>query len=102
MNGMATSTCALCGQPTAPHAHYIVRIDVFADPSIPPMTTEELERADSEKSVEKLLDEMSHLSADELQDQVHRRFEYHLCPACHPRYLAKPLGLPRRHRAGEN
>jgi hypothetical protein len=99
---MASSTCDLCGQPIAPHAHYIIRIDVFADPSVPPMTTEELEQADRDKTIEKLLDEMSRLSADELRDQVHRRFEYHLCPACHRRFLVNPLGLPRRHRSGEN
>src|SRR5688572_9124034 len=33
-------TCDLCGTAIAPHAHYIVRIDVFADPSMPPVSTE--------------------------------------------------------------
>src|SRR4051812_30116369 len=32
--GMADRvTCELCGVSVPPHAHYIVRIDVFADPS---------------------------------------------------------------------
>jgi hypothetical protein len=99
---MSSVTCDLCGRAIDPHGHYIVRIDVYADPSMPPMTTEELQKAGRDKTIETLLDEMSQLSADELQDQVHRRFEYHLCPACHPRFLANPLGLPRRHRNGEN
>ena len=35
--------CDLCGDTVPPHAHYVVRIDVFADPSLPPVTTDELE-----------------------------------------------------------
>jgi hypothetical protein len=95
-------TCAICHAPLDPHAHYIVRIDVFADPTLPPMTTEQLEQTDTDQTLAKLLEEMAHLSADDLQDQVHRRFEYHLCPTCHPQFLANPLGLPRRRRTGKN
>jgi len=95
-------TCAICHASLAPHAHYIVRIDLFADPTLPPMTTEALEQVDPAQSLPKLLEQMAHLSADDLQDQVHRRFEYHLCPACHRQFLDNPLGLPRRRTHGTN
>ena len=95
--------CELCGAVVAPHAHYVVRIDVYADPSVPAMTTEELEELDFDQSFAKLLEQMKHLSADDLQDQVHRRFEFRLCPPCQGRFLANPLGKPRAApRPGEN
>lgn len=94
--------CELCGVAVPPHAHFVVRIDVFADPSLPEMTTEELEEMDADQTFRDLIEQMKHMSADELQDAVHRRFEYKLCPACHKKFLANPLGKPRVTRAGEN
>jgi hypothetical protein len=95
-------TCTLCGREVPTHASYVVRIDVYADPSMPPMSSEQLASADFDQTVEDLIDEMKHLSADDLQDAVHRRFEYRLCPACHRSFLANPLGKPRRERVGHN
>jgi hypothetical protein len=90
--------CDVCGIVVAPHEHFIVRIDIFADPSIPAVTTEELNEADYASKLAMLMKQMESMSADELQDGVHRRFEYRLCPACQKRYLANPLGLPRGER----
>jgi hypothetical protein len=94
--------CELCGVPVEPHGHYVVRIDVFADPSLPNMTTEELEEMDFDHSFAKLLEQLKHLSEDEAQDQVFRRFEYRICPACQKQFLSNPLGKPRQRRLGEN
>ncbi|HEY8665563.1 MAG TPA: hypothetical protein VIL86_02810 [Tepidisphaeraceae bacterium] len=94
--------CDLCNTPMPPHAHYIVRMDIFADPSMPPLSTEELAEMDFDKTMKDLIDEMKHLSADDLQDQVHRRFEFRLCRKCQRQFLANPLGRPRRVRTGEN
>jgi hypothetical protein len=94
--------CDLCGKPIAPHAHYIVRIDVLADPSMPPMSSEELEETDPDQTLNQLLEQMKDMSADELQNQVHRRFEFVLCRPCQMRYLANPLGLPRQRQPGRN
>jgi hypothetical protein len=88
--------CEVCGANVQPHAHYVVRIDVFADPSVPAVTSDELEEMDFESTLEKLMAQMQHMSADDLQDGVHRRFEYRLCPSCHKQFLANPLGLPRQ------
>jgi len=94
--------CDICNSIVAPHAHYIVRMDIFADPSVPEMSTEELEEMDSDETFAKLIEQMKAMTADDLQDQVHRRFEYKLCPACQRRFLANPLGLPRTSSSGEN
>ena len=95
-------TCDLCGTIVPPHAHYLVRIDVFADPAMPEMSSEELEEMDFDQTFANLLEEMKKMSAEELQDQVHRRFEYKLCPRCQRRYLSNPLGKPRESRPGSN
>ncbi len=94
--------CDLCGTRVPPHEHYAVRIDVFADPSLPPITTESLEEASSAESIAVLIQQMKQMTADDLQDGVHRRFEYRLCIACQRSYLANPLGKPRKQRQGEN
>jgi hypothetical protein len=94
--------CALCGKPIPPNAHYIVRIDVFADPSMPEMTSEQLAQMDADSEIENLLDQMKSMSEQELQDQVHRRFEFTLCRACQREFLVNPLGKPRRQKVGEN
>jgi hypothetical protein len=95
-------TCTLCNRPIEPGAHYVVRVDVFADPAIPPTTGEQIAAMDLESEIDALLEQMKDMSADELQDDVHRRFEYRVCGACHKRVLANPLGLPRLRKAGEN
>ena len=94
--------CDLCGRPISPHGHYIVRIDVFADPNMPPMTTEEMEDTDYQSAMAELLEQMADMSADELLEQVHQRLEFKLCRACQIRFLVNPLGKPRERRAAPN
>jgi hypothetical protein len=94
--------CDLCNRPVPPHGHYIVRIDVFADPEMPAVTSEELEEADYQAAMREILEQMKGMSADELQDQVHRRFEFKLCRPCQMRFLVNPLGKPRQVRTGRN
>ena len=94
--------CDLCDRPMPQHASYVVRMDVYADPTIPPLNTEEIEETDFDDTFNTLLDEMKNITADDLQDGVHRRFEYRLCPLCHRRFLANPLGKPRDWRTGKN
>jgi hypothetical protein len=94
--------CELCGREVEVHESYVVRIDVFADPSVPPMSVEELQSMDLAATTADLMEQMKHLSADDLQDDVHRRFEYRLCRPCQRRFLANPMGKPREVRAGHN
>jgi hypothetical protein len=81
---------------------YVVRIDVFADPQLPPMTAGEIAATDFDAELSKLMEQMKHMSADELLEAVHRRLEYRLCPPCQQRYLANPLGMPRGSPVGKN
>jgi hypothetical protein len=94
--------CDICGQMIPPHGHYIVRMDIFADPAMPAMSAEEIAETDFQSQLAELLEEMKHLSAEDLQDQVHRRFEFRVCRFCQMRFLANPLGLPRQTRSNRN
>jgi hypothetical protein len=87
--------CELCGRRVPEHHAYVVRIDVFADPALPELTHDELESADFDAALEAAIKQMQGMSAEELQDQVHRRFEYRICAPCQARFLANPLGKPR-------
>src|SRR5687768_6512353 len=89
------TTCAVCDAPLPPHGFYIVRMEVFAEPSIPPLTEDQVNSLDFDKELDGLLKQMEKLSEDELQDQVHRHFAFHVCARCHAKVLANPLGLPR-------
>ena len=94
--------CDLCGQTIPPHAHYVVRIDVFADPTLPDLDTHELDEWDADTTFAKLIEQMKHMTASELEDQVHRRFEFVLCRPCQREFLTNPLGKPRQQKIGEN
>jgi len=103
MLGMAgESICELCGKTIPPHAHYVVRIDVFADPQLPELSAEDVAKMNFDEELRKLVEQMKHLSEEELQDQVHRRFEYKICRPCQVKFLRNPLGKPRGKSAGEN
>ena len=99
---MQRVTCDACGRVVPAHAHYVVRIDVFADPAMPQTSSDELAEMDFDRTFAELIEQMKTMTADELQDQVHRRFEYRICPACQRKFLANPLGLPREKRPTTN
>ena len=94
--------CDLCGREIPKQGHYVVRIEVFADPAMPKVTAEEIERMDFAKVMKELLAQMHGMSGEELQNQVYRKFEYRVCGACQRRVLANPLGRPRERREGRN
>ena len=64
--------CELCGREVDVHESYVVRIDVFADPSVPQTTGEELAGADFDQQVADLLEQRGqrvHMQ-DQLADPV--------------------------------
>jgi hypothetical protein len=99
---MSSEHCELCGKELIPGEFYVVRIDVFADPKMAAMSGEELKAVDFDAEIEGLLEQMEGMTAEELQDQVHRRFEYTICAACQPGFLGNPMGKPRGSKVGEN
>jgi hypothetical protein len=101
--GMADQVrCSVCARLVPTPASYVVRVDVFADASMPEMTADELAQTDFGAQLTQLIEQMSHLSADDLQNQVARRFEFRICPACQPEVIANPLGLPRTNVVAKN
>lgn len=79
-----------------------MRIDVFADPELPATTAEQIQATDLNATLAHVIEQAKHMTLEDLQDGVHRRFEFRLCPACQKRYLANPLGMPRAIRLGKN
>ena len=69
---------------------------------MPSVSGDELDEMDLERTIDRLIEQMKHMSPEELQDQVHRRFEFRICLACQKKLLANPLGKPRDPRHGEN
>src|SRR5256885_15781256 len=47
---MQRVTCDACGRVVPAHAHYVVRIDVFADPEMPQTSSEELAEMDFDRA----------------------------------------------------
>ncbi len=97
-----TKCPAISARPVGLYDSYVVRIDVFAEPSSPPISAEELQEADFSQQLADLMQQLDGVTEEQMQDDVHRRFEYRLCPACHKRFLANPLGKPRGLTAGNN
>lgn len=95
--------CAVCARLLEAGRFFVVRVDVFADPASEPIDTNAKEgEAGYVQSVKDVIASMAGMSADELEDQVARRFEYHLCAECQKLVLRNPLGLPRRLRVSQN
>ena len=94
--------CDLCDRVIPLHASYVLKISLYADPAMPAMSEAELQKRDFEKTLTDLFEQMKDLTADDLQDQVHREFAFRLCPLCHKQFLANPLGKPRRPKPGHN
>lgn len=92
--------CAACHRSVLKTESYIVRIEVLADPGTPAIDTDT--EPDASATIADLLEQMKQMTAEELQDQVYRKFEYRLCGHCHKLLLSNPLGLPRRRVHGRN
>jgi hypothetical protein len=94
--------CDLCRRVIPLHAHYILKMEIFADPATPPLLTNDPTEPDFDKHFAALLQELERYSTEELEELIHKRFEYRLCAACQRTFLANPLGLPRATAHGAN
>ncbi len=92
---MTHACCDMCGRwlPRGPEGRFVVRIEVFAPPGPIEFTAEDLQR-DRSDEIRQLVERLSRLSAQEIEDQVYRSFHFDLCPRCQKEYLRQPL--PRR------
>ncbi|HOQ32870.1 MAG TPA: hypothetical protein PLA12_10205 [Candidatus Hydrogenedens sp.] len=49
-----------------------------------------------QQEILQLLKRMEEMSADELEEQIYKSFEFDLCPTCHREYIKSPLHLTAR------
>ena len=70
---------------------YVVRIEAFADPTPPFATAEDLQR-DIRREIDRLVQELSEMSAQEAMDQVYRTMTIYLCNACYRDWIENPVG----------
>ena len=86
--------CARCLRELAPgqDSLYVVKIEAFADPTMPDASHEELEATDFRKSLERLFRQTQNMSEQELMDQVYRRMTIHLCHRCYAQWIDNPAG----------
>ena len=84
--------CDRCGMTIPPHAHYVVKIEVYADPSLPDVSSDDLEETDYAQRTADLLREMEGMSAQELEEAVHWKRDFKICRPCQVRLLKNPLG----------
>ncbi len=88
----ATLLCHSCGAELHPGRGdlYVVRIDALADPTPPVITEDDLKR-DLRAEIDRLVESLDRLSAQEAMDQVHRRLIIHLCVPCYRRWIEDPV-----------
>ncbi len=46
---------------------------------------------DHQQEILQLIRKMEGMSAEELEEQIYKGFEFDLCPACHRKYIQSPL-----------
>ena len=75
--------CARCATELKPGEgdFFVVRIEAVADPT-PPNIAPELSAHDHRREIQRLLDQMHELSAQEALDQVYRHLIIYLCNPC--------------------
>jgi hypothetical protein len=83
-------SCDLCGKDllAATDNRYVVKLEVYAAHDPVELTEEDLD-ADHLEEIGQLLTEEG---SDCEPAPAYKRIEYDLCPACHKRFLADPLG----------
>jgi len=85
--------CHRCGSELRPGEgnFYLVRIEAVADPTPPNFSEEDLWR-DPKAEMQRLLEQMRDLSAQEAMDQVYRRLMLYLCGPCYRHWIENPVG----------
>jgi hypothetical protein len=85
--------CRRCGRELHPGRgdFHVVSIVAVADPAPPNFTPDDLMR-DTEREIQRLLEQLRGLDAQRAQDQVYRRSIFHLCEACYRGWIANPTG----------
>lgn len=99
MSDEADSTlfCHRCGAVLTPGVGnwYVVRVEAFADPTPPNISAEAASpaaAADTTAEIERLVEQMRHMSPTELGEQVYRSMTLQLCGPCYRAWIENPAG----------
>lgn len=93
MNDTDPVVCHRCGSLMKPGGplFYVVRIEAFPIPELPPQTMADLE-TDFDEELARIVEEAGRMSSQELMDQVYRKLLIHLCPQCYCSWIEDPVG----------
>ena len=75
---------------------YVVKIEGFAAYDPLELTREDLDQ-DWHAAMKRTVEELEKVDSTTAQNQVHRSFQFDLCPVCWRRYLNDPLSGVRQH-----
>jgi len=83
--------CHKCGAELTPGegSFYVVRIEAFADPTAPNIE-DGMTAGEVSAEIDRLIEEMRAMSAQQLMDQVYRRLTIHLCAGCYAEWIENP------------
>ncbi len=86
--------CLRCGRELTPGRSdfYVVRIESYADPTAPNITSDELAGRDLKEDNASLVEELGDCSEQELVDEVYRQMTIHLCGPCYRQWIENPVG----------
>ena len=71
---------------------YVVRIEVFAAYDPLEVAGDDLKR-DRRAELEELVEQMNAMSDEEIEEGIHKTFEFNLCTECQRRYIKDPLSI---------
>ena len=71
--------------------YFVVKIEAVADPVPPDFSLQDV-LGSSRQELDRLVREMSELSAQDAMDQVYRRLQLHLCLPCYREWIENPTG----------
>ena len=85
--------CDRCAAELTPGegSFYVVRIEALADPAPPNFSVDDLMR-DPKVEIQRIVEQMGDLSAQEAMDQVYRRLVLYLCGPCYRQWIENPTG----------
>jgi len=83
--------CDRCGKGLLleENVRYVVKLEVFAAYDTMELTRREIAETDHAAEIQRLITQLSDVDPNELQDQVHRRYRFDLCPPCQRWLLAE-------------
>jgi hypothetical protein len=71
---------------------FVLRIELFADPTPPDITKEDLHK-DHKEEMKKIIKEMGKTNPDEANDEIHERYQFVVCKDCRKK-LHRRLKFP--------